>query len=204
MPVGVGLKADIVLSFQEDLYLGGRFSHRPSTARRAHFKNAAGIVFVIDSHKSEAEHFFEENLDEMVRALAEDDLQGLPVLLLATQFQNCPEHEFFSADELADRFGFGTSIFRERLAKVLTCNMHSGLGFTEGMQWMKAAVSGDILEVPESGDSVEQENDEKSSSFRLGISELNPFSKYFVKMSSPVPTSLEVANKPITKMALPA
>lgn len=110
--------------------VGGQTKLRPLW--RHYYRNTDALVFVVDS--SDVERLAEAR-DELHHVLADDDMRGAVLLVLANK-QDLPNAE--SVVALHDKLG--VTGLRERQWLVQGCCATSGDGLFEGLDWLGAAL----------------------------------------------------------------
>ncbi|KAF9350780.1 hypothetical protein BGX34_001000 [Mortierella sp. NVP85] len=94
---------------------------------RHYFEQSTGLIFVVDSNDADR---ISEVRDHLMRAMNEDDLRGVPLLVLANK-QDMP-----SSMTVADvRDALGLQTLRERKWHIQGTNALNGDGLEEGMDW---------------------------------------------------------------------
>lgn len=106
--------------------IGGQHKIRPLW--RHYYQNTDAIIYVVDSADRER---MEEAHEELSRALENDELRGVPLLVYANK-QDLPNA--MKPQEVADTMGLNK--LRTRQWKVQGSIMMTGDGLYEGMDWV--------------------------------------------------------------------
>ncbi|XP_061695269.1 ADP-ribosylation factor 1-like 2 [Syngnathoides biaculeatus] len=106
--------------------VGGQDKIRPLW--RHYFQNTQGLIFVVDSNDRER---CTEAREELMRMLAEDELRGALLLVLANK-QDLPNA--MTAAEITDKLGLHSLRDRQWYIQA-TCATH-GEGLYEGLEWL--------------------------------------------------------------------
>ena len=112
--------------------VGGRCNLR--ALFRHYYKDAEGLVFVVDSNDRER---MDEAKDQLDRLFAEDELLGLPVLVYANK-QDLPNA--MNLVEIEDVLGL-RSRYDKRQIFVQPSSANSGCGLKEGFNWLQKHIS---------------------------------------------------------------
>jgi ADP-ribosylation factor protein 1 len=110
--------------------VGGQTKLRPLW--RHYFRGTDALVFVVDSSDRER---LAEARDELQHVLADDEMRGAAVLVLANK-QDLPGAA--GAAELTEKLGMAA--LRERQWLVQGCCASAGDGLFEGLDWLGAAL----------------------------------------------------------------
>mmetsp|Transcript_1339 Transcript_1339/g.1513 ORF Transcript_1339/g.1513 Transcript_1339/m.1513 type:complete len:182 (-) Transcript_1339:42-587(-) len=110
--------------------IGGQESIR--NLWRHYYKNTAGLVYVVDSSDRLR---VDDSASELTRMLKEDDLIGVPVMVLANK-QDLPDA--LSSAELVEKFNL--SALSDRQWHVQPACAISGDGLEEGLQWLANSI----------------------------------------------------------------
>jgi small GTP-binding protein len=97
-----------------------------------YFQNSQAVVFVVDSASSD--EGLATAAQELVQLCASEDLEGLPLLVLANK-QDLPAAR--SLEELTQALELGS--LRNRDWYVQACSGYTGDGLYEGLEWLAAA-----------------------------------------------------------------
>ena len=93
------------------------------------FKNAKGIIFVIDSHDND--RLDEDFMDDFNYILCHEDLKNLPVLIMANK------QDLDSALSLEEIFKkIEIEKFKDKIWLALGTSIITGEGIEEGLDWM--------------------------------------------------------------------
>lgn len=133
--------------------VGGRDKIRPLW--RHYYENTKGIIFVVDGNDRER---IEQARDQLQEMLAEDQLQGLPLLVLANK-QDLPNS--MGCTELSEQLGLCAPRGRRRW-HIQGCVATSGHGLQEGLSWLRQALTQDAVEDRGAADSAEGSGRESS------------------------------------------
>jgi len=112
--------------------VGGRSMIRPLLARQ-YYKGTDAMVYVVDSNNSDR---LEQARDDLHRTLNEEELVGIPLLVLCNK-QDQPNA--LSPSELVDRLDIRSKAMNRPWSAV-GCIAHRGEGLLEGIQWLSMAV----------------------------------------------------------------
>ena len=93
------------------------------------FKNAKGIIFVIDSHDND--RLDEDFMDDFNYILCHEDLKNLPVLIMANK-QDLDSA--LSVEEIIKKIEFEK--FKDKTWLALGTSIITGEGIEEGLDWM--------------------------------------------------------------------
>ena len=93
------------------------------------FKNAKGIIFVIDSH--DRDRLEEDFMDDFNYLLCHEDLKNLPVLIMANK-QDLDSA--LSVEEIIKKIEFEK--FKDKTWLALGTSIITGEGIEEGLDWM--------------------------------------------------------------------
>jgi len=108
--------------------VGGQHKLRPLW--RHYYQNTDAMIYVVDSADRER---VEESKEELVHALADDALRGIPLLVFANK-NDLPNAQ--SSKEVAKSLGLDT--LRGRKWQVQSSCSITGEGLYEGMDWLSA------------------------------------------------------------------
>ncbi|CAD7956371.1 unnamed protein product [Amoebophrya sp. A120] len=111
--------------------LGGQSSIRPYW--RCYFPNTNAIIYVVDSIDKERLQDAKEELNLM---LGEEELQGVPLLILANK-QDLPQA--MNAAEVSE--GLGLTEIRSRQWAIFQTSALRGSGILEGLDWLCNVIS---------------------------------------------------------------
>jgi ADP-ribosylation factor 1/2 len=114
--------------------VGGRSKIRPLW--RHYYQGTEGLVFVIDSNDRDR---LVDAKDELRRAMAEDDLQGVPVLVFANK-SDLPNA--LTAEELTTELDLGALEQHGANIKVRSCCAIKKDGLYEGLEWLADSIHG--------------------------------------------------------------
>ncbi|XP_077412824.1 ADP-ribosylation factor 1-like 2 isoform X2 [Vanacampus margaritifer] len=106
--------------------VGGQDKIRPLW--RHYFQNTQGLIFVVDSNDRER---CAEAREELMRMLAEDELRGAQLLVLANK-QDLPNA--MTAAEITDKMGLHS--MRDRQWYIQATCATNGDGLCEGLDWL--------------------------------------------------------------------
>lgn len=109
---------------------GGQDKIRPLW--KHYYQNTDGLIFVVDSNDRDR---IEEAAKELKNLLAEEDLKGCPVLVLANK-QDI--NGALAPGEVCDKLGMGK--FKERTWIVQGTSATTGQGLKEGLDWMDSVL----------------------------------------------------------------
>ncbi|XP_072926808.1 ADP-ribosylation factor 1-like [Hemitrygon akajei] len=112
--------------------VGGQDKIRPLW--RHYFQNTQGLIFVVDSNDRER---VSEAREELTRMLAEEELNGAVLLVLANK-QDLPNA--MTASEITDKLGLHQMHTRSWYIQA-TCAT-SGDGLCDGLEWLTNQLSG--------------------------------------------------------------
>ena len=110
--------------------VGGRSNLR--TLWRHYYQQTKGIVFVIDSNDR---YRIEEEVEELQRLLAEDELLGVPLLIFANK-SDLPSSR--SPDEILKSLKLDST---SRKIHIVPSVATTGTGLKEGMKWLITAMN---------------------------------------------------------------
>lgn len=124
---GFNIKSLVQDGFKLNVWdIGGQKSIRPYWSN--YFDSTDGLIYVVDSSDSRR---LEESSQELKELLAEDKLQGVPILVFANKqdiLQAVPAEDIWGALELGN--------VSERLLNIQACSAKNGDGLEEGMAWL--------------------------------------------------------------------
>lgn len=106
--------------------LGGQGTIRPYW--RCYYPNTNAVIYVVDSADRDR---IDVAKQEMMSMLQEEDLNGVPLLVLANK-QDLPGA--MSDAEVSEKLGLHT--LRNRQWSVFKSSAKTGEGFTEGLDWL--------------------------------------------------------------------
>jgi len=110
--------------------LGGQTSIRPYW--RSYYPNTNAIIYVIDSSDKER---IETSKQELMLMIEEEELKGVPVLILANKQDLLGA---MSEAEISEYMGL-TNI-KSRPWAIFKCSALTGFGLNEGMEWLVEAM----------------------------------------------------------------
>jgi small GTP-binding protein len=116
--------------------VGGRSPIRPLV--RHFYQKASGLIFVVDTNDKER---MEQTADELNRALDEESLSAVPVLIFANK-ADLPDA--LSTAEVAQRLGVHD--WRQRAWHIQSSVATTGAGLYEGLDWLTATLKGKNME----------------------------------------------------------
>ena len=124
---GFNIKSLVQDGFKLNVWdIGGQKSIRPYWSN--YFDSTDGLIYVVDSSDSRR---LEESSAELKELLAEDKLQGVPILVFANKqdiLQAVPADEIWGALELGS--------ISDRTLNIQACSAKDGSGLEEGMAWL--------------------------------------------------------------------
>eukprot|EP00930_Biecheleria_cincta_P086678 TRINITY_DN7594_c0_g1_i1.p1 TRINITY_DN7594_c0_g1~~TRINITY_DN7594_c0_g1_i1.p1 ORF type:complete len:205 (-),score=59.87 TRINITY_DN7594_c0_g1_i1:145-681(-) len=124
---GFNIKSLVQDGFKLNVWdIGGQKSIRPYWSN--YFDSTDGLIYVVDSSDSRR---LEESSAELKELLAEDKLQGVPILVFANKqdiLQAVPAEDIWAALELGN--------ISDRTLNIQACSAKDGTGLEEGMAWL--------------------------------------------------------------------
>ena len=111
--------------------VGGKDKIRPLW--RHYYQNTSAMIFVVDSNDRDR---VDDSRDELQRMLAEDELKGAPLLVVANK-QDLPGA--MSSKEVSERLGLASRV--DRAWYITAACATTGMGLFEGLDWLSAELT---------------------------------------------------------------
>lgn len=111
--------------------VGGKDKIRPLW--RHYYQNTSAMIFVVDSNDRDR---VDDSRDELQRMLAEDELKGAPLLVVANK-QDLPGA--MSSKEVSERLGLTSRV--DRAWYITAACATTGMGLFEGLDWLSAELT---------------------------------------------------------------